>query len=356
MTRTGKDYYEILGVRRDATQEEIKQAYRKLAMKYHPDRNPGNKEAEEKFKEISTAYEVLSDPKKREIYDRRGQVGLDDIGFEGFKNTEDIFTRFGSIFGDIFGFGDSFFEAASSERRGEDLRTKMTITFREAALGTTKRITLQKPVICKSCNGEGGDINSPKSICPICHGSGEITQAFSPLGNIFGVSKKCSKCNGSGKVFLRSCTSCKGEGYQIKDVTLEVRVPAGVREGTILNLRGEGLPGKNGSKPGDLLIQLSITPDSLFERRGNDIIMPLHIMFTTAALGGEVEIETLRGKAKLKIPAGIQSGTMLRLRGEGIHPPAGIPGDLLVKVLIDVPKSLTPEQEKLIKELAKTIK
>ncbi len=354
MVRTGKDYYEILGVSREATPEEIKKAYRQLAMKYHPDRNPGDRKAEERFKEIGTAYEVLSDPKKRDLYDRRGQAGLDDIGFEGFQNAEDVFSRFGNIFGDLF--GDSFFEGHARAARGEDIRLQVTIPFRDAALGATRRLEIQKPAVCPTCHGKGGAPGSPRAVCPECRGSGQFQDHASPFGSLFGMSRACPRCRGDGKVPSRACPTCQGAGTSRQKAALEVRIPAGVKDGTILSLRGEGAAAGPGSTPGDLLIQLSVEPDDRFERKGNDLILPVRVMFTTAALGGEMEIPTLRGRAHLKIPAGVQTGTMLRLKGEGIHPAGGTPGDLLVRIQIDVPKTLDAHQEKLMRELAKTIR
>ncbi len=354
MRRSSKDYYEILGVKRDASPEEIKKAYRQLAMKYHPDRNPGDRKAEERFKEIGTAYEVLSDPKKRDLYDRRGQAGLDDIGFEGFQSTEDVFSRFGSIFGDLF--GDSFFEGRARPARGEDLRVQVQVSFRDAALGATRRLQLQKPVTCPTCHGRGGAPGSPRTTCPSCRGSGQSADQLSPFGGLFGAQRPCPRCQGDGKVPSRPCPTCKGQGQTLQEVALDVRIPPGVKDGTILSLRGEGASGAPGAPAGDLLVQLSIAPDDTFERKGNDLILPVRVMFTTAALGGEQEIPTLRGRAHLRIPPGIQTGTLLRLKGEGIHPPGAPPGDLLVKVLIDVPKTLDAHQEKLMRELARTIR
>jgi len=353
MAGSTKDYYEVLGVSRTASAEEIKQSYRKLALKYHPDRNPGNKASEELFKKIGTAYEVLSDPKKRELYDLRGQAGLDDIGYQGFKSTEDILSRFGTIFGDLF--GDSGFRFNQQSRRGEDLRVQLTVPFRDGALGASKRIKLQKPSACQACRGSGGAPGSFRSICRTCGGSGQVQNQNPGFGGLFSVAEECPNCRGAGKAYSNFCPACGGKGHTIQEVSLEVKIPAGVKYGTVLSLRGEGAPGPSAGCNGDLLIQLTLEPDEVFECKGNDLIVAVRVMFTTAALGGELEVPTLRGRARLKIPPGVQSGTLLRMKGEGIHPAHGFQGDQLVRIMIDVPRKLDSAQEKLLRELEKTL-
>lgn len=354
MAHAKKDYYEVLGVSRTASPDEIKQAYRKLAMKFHPDRNPGNKSAEERFKEIGTAYEVLSDPKKRELYDLRGQAGLDDIGYQGFQSTDDIFSRFGSIFGDLF--GDSPFEFPGRGQRGEDIRVRMSIPFREAALGAARRIKLQKPAPCQACHGSGGAPGSSKAVCSSCRGAGKVADGDMGFGSLFSMARECPTCRGQGRVPSKICHSCGGQGVAQREVSLDVQIPAGVKDGTVLSLKGEGSPGRSGRPGGDLLIQLDIESDETFERKGNDLIVAVRLMFTTAALGGEMEVPTLRGKAHLKVPPGVQSGNLLRMKGEGIHPPHGPKGDQLVRILIDVPRHLDEKQQHLLREFEKTLR
>jgi molecular chaperone DnaJ len=343
-----QDYYEILGVRRDATPEEIKKVYRKLALKYHPDKNPGNKEAEAKFKEIANAYSVLSDAEKRRAYDSRGTEGLRDVGWQEFTTTDDIFSHFSDIFGDLF--GPRFHrQAASRPRRGADLEHSIRIPFLKAALGGEMELKMTKPVACETCGGAGSSTGAGAR-CRSCGGSGFVSKQGRRQGGFFTVSTPCPVCGGGGEMKGPPCASCAGAGVSLRERNIKLRIPAGTEDGARLRLRGEGEPGGQGGIPGDLYIVVEVEPHPDFSRDGLDIISTAHIPFTTAALGGEVEVQTLRGSAKLKIPAGIQPTQTLRLRRQGIHTQSGEKGDHLVRVAITVPKNLTKKQEELLRE------
>ncbi|HIE28105.1 TPA: molecular chaperone DnaJ [Candidatus Poribacteria bacterium] len=346
-----QDYYEILGVSSSATDEEIKKAYRKLAMKYHPDKNPGDKAAEEKFKEISTAYEVLSDPEKRRAYDQRGQAGLDDLGFQGFTDTSDIFSHFGDIFADLF--GPRFHQEQVGPRRGADLRVDLSITFLEAALGAEKQIQVPRAETCLSCGGTGAKAGTVPQTCPQCNGTGLLSRQAQRQGGFFSISTPCPTCRGAGQIIAEPCLTCRGEGTVAQTRRLAVKIPAGVDEGAMLRLKGEGEAGAKGGPAGDLFVVIHIQPHPIFERQGNDILAKARVNFTTAALGGEIKVPTIRGSAILKIPRGTQSDQVFRLAGQGIKPASGKAGDQLVRVMITVPKTLTTRQEELLKELAR---
>ncbi|HUW30404.1 MAG TPA: molecular chaperone DnaJ [Planctomycetota bacterium] len=347
---SNKDYYEVLGVSRTASDDEIKKAYRKLALKYHPDRNQGNKEAEEKFKEISEAYAVLSDAEKRKTYDLRGQAGVRDAGFEGFANVDDIYSQFGDIFGDFF--GRRYYASETAAQPGADLRTDITVTFIEAALGTEKELRFKKGTVCLVCRGTGAKGAAPPTACPMCGGSGHVVKRGAKAGGFFSVSSVCPKCHGSGRIVGAPCPTCGGAGATEKPVTIKLHVPPGTSDGDTLRLRGQGEPGLHGGPPGNLYITVHVLPHEYFTRSNSDIIHEAEVDFVTAALGGEIEVPTLTGHAKLKIPPGTQSGQMLRLRGQGIKPPKGKQGDMLVRLLITVPKKLTKRQEELLREFA----
>lgn len=346
-----QDYYKILGVSRSATDEEIKKAYRKLAMKYHPDKNPGDKAAEEKFKEISTAYEVLSDPEKRRAYDQRGQAGLDDLGFQGFTDTSDIFSHFGDIFSDLF--GPRFHQEQVGPRRGADLRVDLPITFLEAALGAEKQIQVPRAETCPSCGGTGAKAGTAPQTCPQCNGTGLLSRQAQQQGGFFSFSTPCPTCHGAGQIIAEPCPTCRGEGTVVQTRRLTVKIPAGVDEGSMLRLRGEGEAGSKGAPAGDLFVAIHIQPHPTFERQGNNILAKARVNFTTAALGGEIKVPTIRGSAILKIPPGTQSDQVFRLTGQGIKPASGKAGDQLVRVIITVPKTLTAHQRELLKELAR---
>ena len=335
-----RDYYEVLGVSKNATNDALKKAYRKLAIKYHPDKNAGNKKAEQKFKEAATAYEVLSDPKKREMYDLRGSAGLNDMGFHGFKSSADIFSSFGDIFGDIF--GKQFHREGTGPEKGSDLRHDIKISFTDAALGGEKQLRFTKRDVCDTCKGTGAK-NGASAVCLQCSGTGRINRQQ----RLF----TCPNCNGSGKRIDNPCNTCNGEGRATKTRSLSVKIPPGIENRSRLRLSGQGEAGARCGSAGDLYIYVKIASHPYFEREGLDIQYDAHIPFTKATLGGEVEIPTLNGKATLKIPKCTQSNQTLRMAGQGIKMKDGRTGSLLVKIVVDLPKKLSERQEELFKEL-----
>lgn len=339
-----KDYYEVLGVNKEATPDEIKKAYRKLAMKYHPDKNPGNKQAEEKFKEISNAYEVLSDSEKRNAYDQRGMDGIQDMGFQGFTSNEDIFSHFSDIFGD-FSFGSS----ETGPERGADLRYTLTVPFMDAAFGSEKKIQVQRLENCEVCHGTGAKPGTNPTTCPECGGRGVVSQGRGR--QLFNIATTCKRCGGSGIIITSPCVKCSGKGTVTGNRTISVRIPAGSDTGTVLRLSGQGEAGLRGGSTGDLYVVLQVQPHPMFERNGMDVIYNLPIKYTQAALGAEVKVPTLKGSAILKIPQGTQTNQTFRLRGQGIPDASGKTGDELVKITITVPKTLSTKEEELLKEL-----
>jgi molecular chaperone DnaJ len=353
---TKKDLYELLGVSVNANQEEIKKAYRKLAIQYHPDRNPGDKSAEEKFKEIAEAYAILSVPEKRDRYDRFGHTAASGFGdFSGFSNIEDIFTAFGDIFGG--GFGDIFGRGSRrrtrrSQNRGSDLQIRLSLSLEEITSGTIKKIKVKKYIVCNECSGTGNSKNSKMIDCLMCQGSGEIQQVSrSFFGQMINVTT-CPRCHGEGKVNTESCKNCQGEGRVTGNKTIEINIPAGVSNGNYIPLSGEGNFGKRAGPPGDLIVYIEQESHPIFERSNNDVFMVLPISFPQAALGSSMEIPTLTGKARLNIPAGTQGGKILRMRNKGIpnlHG-AGI-GDQLVQIQIYIPNKLSNEEKIKIGEL-----
>ncbi len=345
-----KDYYEILGVRRDASAAEIKKAYRQLALKWHPDKNAGNPEAEKRFKEMSNAFSVLSDSEKRKAYDSRGQAGLEDMGFHGFERTEDIYASFGDIFGDLF--GARFRQERAGPRSGEDLHYEIEVPFRQAALGGKSHVKFSKLTSCKACGGIGSRDGKPPETCAQCGGSGGIVSQGRQAEQFFTVTGMCPACGGTGKRSSAPCAACRGSGSVPGAQDVDLAIPAGVKEGAVLRLSGQGDAGIAGGPPGNLYVKVRIAHDPLFERHGLDVRLNARIPYTTAALGGTVDVSTIRGKAKLTVPAGAQSGQMLRMRGQGIHPKDGRKGDQLVRVLITVPKKLSKRERELLKELA----
>lgn len=344
-----RDYYESLGLDRSATDDDIKKAYRKLAMKYHPDRNPDNKDAEEKFKEIKEAYEILSDNEKRAAYDQYGHAGVDPNagagGFRGGAGFGDFAEAFGDIFGDIFGGRSG--GGHSSVQRGSDLRFNLEITLEEAAHGSEKEIRIPRHEECDVCHGSGAKPGTTPVTCPTCGGHGQVrvSQGF------FSLQQTCPTCHGTGKQIKDPCTKCHGSGFQKKMRTLNVKIPAGVDSGMRIRLSGEGEPGLNGGPSGDLFVVPHIKPHPVFQRDGMDLHCEMPISFATAALGGQVEIPTLDGMANMKIPAETQSGKTFRLRDKGIKNIHGNDkGDLMCHVVVETPVKLTERQKELLRE------
>ena len=346
----GKDYYDVLGVSRDASLEEVKKAYRRLALKWHPDRNPGNKEeAEKRFKEISNAYAVLSDPEKRKAYDSRGFAGLEDMGFRGYENVSDIFGDFGDIFSDFF--GRRFYQEGAMPRRGEDLEYELVVPFMESVHGGERVLRYDRARPCDECRGTGSPGGKPAA-CSGCGGSGYVSKRGSRAGGFFSVSTPCPRCKGTGREIASPCTACGGSGSVRRDQTVTVKIPPGIDSGQVMRLAGLGEAGSSGGPPGDLYVRVAVEPHPVFARKGDDIHVEAKVSFPRAALGGTIEVPTLKGRATLKIPPGTQSNQTFRLRGQGLVRD-GSKGDEMVKVVVDVPKDLTPKQEELIRELDK---
>jgi molecular chaperone DnaJ len=349
-----QDFYEILGVSRNATAEEIKAAYRTLAVECHPDRCPGDQEAEERFKQAAAAYDVLRDPEKRQRYDMFGPEGLRGAGARSFSSYEDIFSAFGDIFGSGLGsiFGDIFGgQARASTRRGRgaSLRCEVVINFEEAADGVEKTIVLKRSENCETCKGSGAKPGTSPRECPSCNGRGEVTRSR----GFFTVRTTCPDCGGRGEVVDTPCEECKGSGRTEKEREIAVNVPQGIEDGTRLRIPGEGEPGQHGGPSGDLYCFITLEPHPLFERRGDDLLLELPVSYTEATLGKRIEVPTLHGLRTLKIPASTQSGTILRLRGEGFPNVHGYgQGDQLVRVNVEVPRKLSREHQKVIKKLA----
>lgn len=349
------DYYEVLGVERNASDQEIKSSYRKLAMQYHPDRNPDNRDAStERFKQITEAYSVLADPQKRAAYDRFGHAGLGGAGQPDFSST--IFTDFGDIFGnfgDLFGFGDVFGGQARSRRRGaergSDLRYDLQISFEEAAAGLETKIKIPRLESCPECAGRGAKRGSQPVTCTACGGRGQIRQQQ----GFFTLSQTCPRCRGAGQIVLEPCPACRGEGRRREERVLSIKIPAGVEDGTRLRVSGEGEAGAHGGPAGDLYVVLRVREHAYFERQGSDLYITIPISLAQAALGTELRVPTLKGQEKLRVPEGTQPNTLFRLRGFGLpsvdrrgH------GDLYVKVQVIVPTRLSREQRHVVESLA----
>jgi molecular chaperone DnaJ len=341
-----RDYYEVLGVARDIDPKELKKAYRKLAMKYHPDRNPDDKDAEAKFKEATEAYEVLSDEQKRAAYDQYGHAGVDQGAgggaYGGNANFSDIF---GDVFGDIFGAAGGGRGGRGGPSRGSDLRYTLELTLEEAVRGVDKKIRIPTLANCETCNGSGAKPGTKPKTCTTCHGQGQIRmqQGF------FSVQQTCPSCRGQGTFIEEPCTSCHGRGVKEETKTLSVKIPAGVDTGDRIRLAGEGEAGAMGGPSGDLYVQVSVREHSLFHRDGRNLYCDVPISIVDAALGGELEVPTLDGRVKLKIPAETQSGKLFRLRGKGVAPVrGGAAGDLLCRVQVETPVNLNDEQKDLL--------
>jgi molecular chaperone DnaJ len=346
---TKRDYYEILGLGRNATNDELKATYRRLALKFHPDRNPGDKEAEEKFKEAAEAYEVLRDSEKRALYDQYGHAGLEGSGFSGFGGFEDIFSSFGDIFEDFFGFGTRR-RSRTRAQRGADLRYDLTLRFMEAAFGTEKEITVEKMGICPECNGNRCEAGTGPETCQQCGGMGQVSrnQGF------FTVRTTCPVCRGEGQAIPHPCPRCRGAGQEVVRKKVSVKVPAGVDNGSRLRLTGEGEPGSYGGPSGDLYVFVYVESHEFFERRDTDIICSMPISFIQATLGDKITVPSLNGDKELKIPKGTQPGELLYFRGAGIPSlRTGRRGDQIIQVDIKTPTHLNKKQEALLKEFAK---
>ncbi len=351
-----RDYYEVLGVSKNASDAELKKAYRRMAMKHHPDRNTGegSADAEAKFKEVKEAYEVLSDQQKRSAYDQFGHAGVDSSmgggpggGFGGNGNFSDIF---GDVFGDIFGGGRG--GGGARANRGSDLRYNLEMSLEEAVKGKSVKIRVPTFVTCTTCNGSGAKKGSSPTTCGTCHGQGQVRmqQGF------FSVQQTCPTCQGKGTVIKDPCGSCHGQGRVQEHKTLSVKIPAGVDTGDRIRLSGEGEAGESGGPPGDLYVQVNVKQHSIFTREGEHLFCEVPIPITTAALGGEMEVPTLDGKVKLKIPAGTQTGKMFRMRGKGIKPIRGSTnGDLLCRVLVETPVNLTEKQKDILREFETSV-
>jgi len=355
-TMAKRDFYEVLGVPKNASDEEIKKSYRKLAMKHHPDRNNGDgaKAAEEKFKEAKEAYEMLSDPQKRAAYDQHGHAGVDPNmrggpgaeGFDGFSGA------FGDIFGDIFG-GARGQRNGRQVYRGADLSYAMEISLEEAAAGKESQIRIPSWDDCETCKGTGAKPGTSVKTCTTCHGQGQVQmrQGF------FSVQQTCPHCHGSGKIIPEPCTACSGQGKIKKQKTLEIKIPAGIDDGQRIRSTGNGEPGQNGGPSGDLYIEVRLRKHDIFEREGDDLHCQVPVSMTTAALGGEIDVPTLQGKATIDLPEGTQSGKTFRLRGKGIKGVrSSYPGDLYCHVAVETPVKLTEHQRKLLKELDESFK
>jgi molecular chaperone DnaJ len=341
-----KDYYKILSVSRDASDDEIKKAYRRTAMQYHPDRNPGNKDAEEKFKNASEAYEVLRDPEKRRIYDEYGIEGLRGTGFTGFRGFEDIFSTFGNIFEDFFGFGTAS-KHRVRPRTGADLRYDLKISFHDAAFGKETEIEIPKAVLCDVCNGTGAKPGTYPTHCPNCKGTGQVTRSQ----GFFTISTTCGQCHGDGKFIPHPCKECRGYGRVRKNKKIQMKIPPGVDTGSKLRIRGEGEGGESGGPPGDLYVIIYLEAHDFFSRDADDIVCQIPISFPQAAMGAEIEIPTLDGEKKVTIPKGTESGELLRIKGKGFPKLGGHGrGDQLVQVIVQTPKNLTKRQEEILRE------
>jgi molecular chaperone DnaJ len=347
-----RDYYEILNVARNASEAEIKQAYRRLAMKYHPDRNPGDQVAEEKFKEAKEAYEALSDARKRAAYDQFGHAGVEGSaggGFGGFGGAADLGDIFGGVFRDIFGGG---MRGGAQSYRGADLRYTLDLTLEEAVFGTTAKIRVPTLATCATCAGSGAKPGTKPTTCSTCRGVGQVRmqQGF------FSIQQTCPRCQGRGTIIPEPCETCRGVGRVEDQKTLSVKVPAGVDSGDRIRLSGEGEAGEHGGLPGDLYVQIQVKPHPIFTREESDLYCEVPISFTTAALGGDLEVPTLDGRLSLKVPPETQTGKVFRIRGKGVKPVRGGPtGDLLCRVVVETPVNLTREQKELLQQFAETM-
>ncbi|HUF15810.1 MAG TPA: molecular chaperone DnaJ [Acidimicrobiia bacterium] len=358
-----KDFYKVLGVADTASADEIKKAYRKLAQTHHPDANPGDEAAEERFKEISEAYATLSDVEQRKEYDQVRRLAASG-GFQGFgaqggpgfggfggqqvrvEDLQDLLGGLGGV-GDLFGFGSQR-SRGSGPTRGADVATELTIGFEDAAFGATTEVTIEGAAACSRCSGRGAEPGSSIATCPTCGGRGVVAQNQ----GFFSFSQPCPQCGGSGRLIETKCTRCRGTGTENRRRQVKLRVPAGVKDGTTLRVRGKGGPGSLGGPPGDLMVRIRVAPSRTFGRKGNDLTLKIPITYTEATLGTRIDVPTLNGGVRVKIPSGTPSGKTFRVRGKGISPERGPQGDLLVTVEVAVPKKLSKEEKRLLEELA----
>ena len=358
-----RDYYEVLGIQKGASEDEIKKAYKKLARKYHPDMNPGDKEAEEKFKEVNEANEVLSDPEKKARYDQFGFAGVDPNygagaggagGFGGGFDFGDLGDIFGSFFGGGFGGGQR--RNPNAPQRGESIRASVSVSFTDAAFGCEKSVTLERSEMCGTCKGNGCAPGTTPEVCPDCHGTGTVqVRRQTPMG-VFASNGPCRKCGGTGRLIHQPCPDCRGGGTVRKRKTIQVTIPAGIDHGQTISLRGQGNAGKNGGPAGDLLITVMVQPHDLFRRDGVAVFCEAPITFTQAVLGAELEIPTIDGKVKYSIPEGTQTGTVFRLKGKGIPVLNGRGrGDQYVTVTIETPRNLNKEQKEALRKFSETV-
>ncbi len=358
-----RDYYDVLGVDRNVTKEELKKAYRKLAMQYHPDRNPDDKTAEENFKEAAEAYEVLSNDDKKSVYDRYGHDGLRSSGggSAGFSDINDIFSHFSDIFGGSSIFDDFFGGSQRSRGRrrgtgtpGSDLRVTLKLSLEEIAAGVNKKIKIRKHVKCNDCSGSGAESGTSTKTCQVCSGSGEVRNVSRSVFGQFVNISTCNNCSGEGVVVDQPCRKCVGDGRVQEEATINIEVPPGVNEGSYMTLRGEGNAGKRNGHPGDIIVVFQELPHNYFSREGDDILYDLYITFTDAVLGTETEVPTLGGKALLKIDSGTQPGKLLKMSNKGIkHLNHSGSGDQIVRVNVEIPKKISSKEKELLKELAK---
>lgn len=354
-----RDYYDILGVSKNATTEELKKAYRKMALKYHPDKNPGDNAAEDKFKEAAEAYEILSDDNKRSRYDQYGHAGLKGSGFGGggqHMSMDDIFSHFGDIFGDVFGGGFGGFSQQGHTRRrvnrGSNLRVKVKLTLKEIANGVEKKIKLNKYLRCTVCHGSGAERGTSKSTCSTCHGRGQVTKVTNTFLGQMQTASTCPQCGGEGEVIASKCNSCHGNGIVKGEEVVTFKIPAGVAEGMQLSVSGKGNYAARGGVPGDLLVLIEEEDHPDLLRDGNNLLFDLYVSFSNAALGTQVDIPTIDGKAKIKVVPGTQGGKVLRLKGKGLPDVNGYgKGDLLVNVNIWTPRNLSKEEKKILEQL-----
>lgn len=349
MAADKQDYYELLGVSKTASSDDIKRAYRRQALKHHPDKNPDDKEAEQRFKQCAEAYEVLIDPEKKQRYDRFGHEGLRGAGMHDFSRMgfEDIFSMFDDIFGGRRG------RSASRAARGYDIETQIELSMQEVLTGVEKVLEFQRRDYCDRCSGDGSEPGHARQKCPHCGGQGQVAQ--SGMGGLFRMVTTCQKCGGAGAIISKPCKKCDGTGRMHKDRTLSVKIPAGVHEGQAVRISGEGEPGRGGGTRGDLYCYVKIKPHPILIRNDDDLVVRVPIGFALAALGAEIEVPTLNGRQEVKIPAGTQHGTVLQVKGQGLpNLQTGRRGGLLVQILIEIPRKLGKQQEKLLREFAKT--